>query len=288
MKYACIAAQHRDFDIALMCRCLGVSRAGFYAAQRRGPSRRAEADVRLTLAIRVAHRRSRRRYGAPKVHHELCAAGLRCGRKRVARLMRADGLRGCVRRTFHRTTRTDPQHPVRPNHLARQFAPTAHAGCNCAWVADITYLATSEGWLYLAVVLDLASRRVVGWAADRQMETALPLRALAMALRTRRPRPGLLHHSDRGAQYTSAAYQAQLAAVGAVSSMSGKGECWDNAVAESFFSTLKRELVHHERYASHAEARRSLFEYIEVFYNRRRRHSTLGYRSPADFEARFA
>lgn len=290
MKHACIAEHQRDFDVRLMCRLLGVAPSGFYAAQQRtargGRSARAQADQRLRLAIRTAHRTSRGRYGAPRVHAELRAQGLRCGRKRVARLMQADGLRGRGRRRVRLTTQSAHAHPVAANVLQRQFAPTVQPARNRAWAADITYLPTREGWLYLAVVLDLASRRVVGWCAAPQLDTTLPLRALEQALRQRGPAVGLVHHSDRGVQYASAAYQAVLAAHGAQCSMSRKGNCWDNAVVESFFATLKRELADEQGpgpWPSRAAAQRTLADYL-AWYNTQRRHATLGYRSPLAYE----
>jgi transposase InsO family protein len=290
VKYACIAEQQRDFDVRLMCRLLGVSRSGYYAAQDRAArgtvSARTRTDQRLRLAIRTVHRTSRGRYGAPRVHAELRDQGLRCGRKRVARLMRADALRGRSRRRGRVTTQSAHPHPVAANVLQRQFAPAAQPGRDRAWAADITYLPTRDGWLYLAVVLDLASRRVVGWCAAPQLDTTLPLRALESALVRRRPAGGLVHHSDRGVQYASAAYQAALARHGAQCSMSRKGDCWDNAVVESFFATLKTELAEEQGpgpWPSRAAAQRTLADYL-VWYNTERRHTTLGYRSPLAYE----
>jgi transposase InsO family protein len=270
-----------------MCRVLEVSPAGFYAAQqreRRPPSRRARADQRLKLEIRAIHAATRRRYGAPKVQHELRAQGIRCGRKRVARLMRADGLRAKRARAFRVTTQSGHREPVAANHLQRRFALAEHAARDRAWAADITYLPTRAGWLYLAVVLDLASRRVVGWCADARLDQTLTLRALGTALARRRPAPGLLHHSDRGVQYASGEYQALLAAHGVRCSMSRAGDCWDNAVLESFFATLKTELVADARWVTREAALRDLTEYVEVWYNHQRRHATLGYRTPAQYE----
>jgi transposase InsO family protein len=268
-----------------MCRVLGVSPAGFYAAQRRPPSPRARGDQRLRLAIRVAHRASRQRYGAPKVHRELRAQGIRGGQKRVARLMRADGLRGKRPRSFRVTTQSTHAHPVAPNTLQRRFAVPEQPGRDRTWVADITYLPTHEGWLYLAVVLDLASRLVVGWCLDTRLDQGLTLTALERALGRRQPLPGtLLHHSDRGVQYAATAYRALLARHGGTASMSRVGNCWDNAVVESFFATLKIELVHEAEWATRAEAHRAVGEYIDVGYNQQRRHASLGYRSPAQYE----
>lgn len=284
MKYACIARHRGEFPVRLMCRVLAVSPAGFYAAQRRGPSARARGDQRLRLAIRVVHAASDRRYGAPKVHQELRAQGIRCGRKRVARVMRADGLRAKRPRRWRRTTDSAHAEPVAPNRLARRFRVAEQAGRDRVWVADITYLPTRAGWLYLAVVLDLASRRVVGWWADAHLDQGLTLTALARALAHRRPGPGAVHHSDRGVQYAGQAYQALLARHGFTASMSRVGDCWDNAVVESFFATLKIELVLDADWATREQARDALGRYIEVWYNHQRRHASLDYRSPAHYE----
>ena len=286
MKYACIVQHQGEYSVRLMCRALQVSPAGFYAAQRRAPSARAQQDQRLRLAIRTAHAESRRRYGAPKIHAELRAQGLRCAKKRVARLMRLDGLRGRTRRRF-RVTTTQSAHslPVAANHLDRQFSIAVQRERDRVWAADITYLPTQEGWLYLAVVLDVASRRVIGWCADQQLDDSLTIRALTQALRLRLPRPGLVHHSDRGVQYASAAYQALLQQRGLTRSMSRKGNCWDNAVAESFFSILKNELRPDGGvWATRALAQAALASYIDRWYNYQRRHATLGYKSPYHYE----
>jgi len=271
-----------------MCALLHVSAAGFYAAQHRGPSARTRANQRLRLEIRAQYLASRRRYGAPMIHAELRAQGIRCGRHRVARLMRQDRLRGGGVRRFRVTTQSQHRHAVAPNRLARRFAPTAYAERDRAWVADITYLWTQEGWLYLAVVLDLASRRVIGWCADHRLDQSLTLRALQHALTLRRPGPGLLHHSDRGVQYASGAYQTLLTQHGITPSMSRVGDCWDNAVAESFFATLKRELVAMVRWPTRAAAHRDLVEYIDRWYNHQRRHSALGFRTPVQYERELA
>jgi transposase InsO family protein len=238
----------------------------------------------LLVRVRAAHRRSRRRYGAPRVHRELVTQGERVGKKRIARLMRAEGLVGRRARRFVRTTQARAGDAVAPNRLARQFAVAQVPGPDRVWVSDITYVPTREGWLFLAIVLDLASRRVVGWALDDTLAAQLALAALEMAWAQRRPAPGLLHHSDRGSQYTSADYQAKLTAHGIEASMSRKGDCWDNAVAESFFATLETELIDEADWATRAEARRAIAEFIEAWYNRERRHSSLGYRSPVEFE----
>ena len=285
MKYACIARHRGEFPLRLMCRVLGVSVSGFYAALQREASKRAQRDQVLRLLVRAAHRESRCRYGAPRVHRELVTQGERVGKKRVARLMREDGLVGRRPRRFVRTTQARAGDPVAPNRLDRRFGVDQVAGPNRVWVSDLTYVPTREGWLFLAIVLDLASRRVVGWAMRDTPQEELPLAALRMALADRRPRPGLLHHSDRGSQYTGGAYQALLAAHGLVASMSNKGDCWDNAVAESFFATLEVELILEADWPTRAAARQAIFEYIETWYNRERRHSSLGYLSPAEYEA---
>ncbi len=284
MRYACIARHRTAFPVRLMCRVLEVSPAGFYAAQHRPPSARSCANARLTVHIRAVHAQSRRRYGAPLIHAELQATGIPCGRHRVARLMQQDGLRAKRARKFVVTTQSGHAQPVAPNVLARQFTPAAWPDRDRGWVGDITYIPTREGWLYLAVLLDLASRRVVGWACGSTLAHELPLAALRMALGHRRPPPGAVVHSDRGAQYACAAYQALLAGHGLVASMSRAGDCWDNAVAESFFATLKGDLVVDADWPTRRDATVALCEYIDVWYNRQRRHSSLGYRSPVQYE----
>jgi putative transposase len=285
-RFRLIAAAAGRRPVALSCRVLGVSRAGYYAWRGRPPAARARADAALTAVIHRLHHESRGVYGSPRVHAELRAAGRRHGRKRVARLMRAAGLRGCPRpRRRPRTTVADPAAAPAPNLVQRHFTVLAP---DRLWLADITYVPTGEGWLYLAAVLDAFSRKVVGWAMADHLRTELVLDALTMALAARRPAAGLVHHSDRGCQYTALAFGRRLAEAGLVPSMSRTGDCWDNAVAESFFATLKRELVDRPDRApwlTRAAARQALFEYIEGFYNRRRRHSALGYRSPAAYEA---
>ena len=234
------------------------------------------------------HRKSRQTYGSPRVHEELKAEGIRCGRKRVARLMREEGLRAKKKRRYRRTTDSTHGHPIHPNHLKRNFSVAEVEDVDQVWVGDITYVPTREGWLYLAVVLDLKSRAVVGWAMKDTLETALASDALTMALGRRTPARGLLHHSDRGVQYASGDYQEILRTQGITCSMSRKGDCWDNAVAESFFATLEWELIQDADWHTHLEARRAIFDYIEVWYNRQRRHSSLGYLSPAEFEDQLA
>ena len=283
MRFAFVRDHRRRWPVEVLCDVLKVSRSGFYAWLRRPPSRSAERRLELTAVIRQVHEESRRIYGSPRVHQELTRRGVDCCENTAAGLMRDHGIRARTRRRFvPRTTDSRHARPIAENVLARDFTPDRR---DAAWAADITYIPTAEGWLYLAVVLDLFSRRIVGWSAADHLRAELCVSAMEMALGRRRPAGGLLHHSDRGVQYASEAFRAVLAGRGIEPSMSRRGDCWDNAVAESFFATLKKELTHHESYATREEARRSLFEYIEVFYNRARLHSTLGYMSPADYEA---
>ena len=284
MKYACIKAHRDGFDITLMCRVLQVSRSGFYAWENRPLSERARTDQRLRLQIRVSHNRSRGRYGSPRIHEDLKEQGERTSKKRVARLMREEGLCGKQRRKYRTTTNSRHAHPIAENVLDRQFGPAQVKGPDRVWVSDITYVPTREGWLYLAIVLDLAARVIVGWSMSESIDRSLVLNALRMALDSRRPGPGLLHHSDRGVQYACEDHRALLAAHGITASMSRKGNCWDNAVAESFFSTLERELIDDADWATREEAKRDIFEFIEIWYNRQRRHSTLGYLTPVSYE----
>lgn len=288
MKYACIRAHRRSFTITLMCRVLGVSRSGYHAAQSRGPGKRKIARERLRLHVRAAFAKCRKRYGSPRLHEELRAQGVRTGRRQVEAMMREEGLQAQPRRRFVTTTDSSHTRPVAENRLERKFGVEDAPAVDRVWVSDITYLPTREGWLYLAVVLDLKSRRVVGWSAKDTLETCLASEALSRALWSRRPAPGLLHHSDRGVQYTSAEYQELLAQHRAGTSMSRRGNCWDNAVAESFFATLKKELREIAHWDTHAQAKRDLFEFIEIWYNRQRRHSSLGYQSPAEYEDQLA
>jgi putative transposase len=286
-RFRLIDAERASYPTAVLCRVLGVSRAGYYAWARRGVSPRAQTDAALTERIRGVHARSRATYGAPRVQAELAANGERVGRKRVARLMRTADLRGCPRRrAVVRTTVVDASAAVAPNLIAREFHPPAP---DRLWVGDITYVPTQEGWRSGAVLLDACSRRVVGWAMAEHLRTELAEAALQMALTTRRPAGGeLVHHTDRGCQYTAERYQAVLAAQGVTCSMSRAGECLDNAMAESFFATLKGELIDRQAWPTRRAARQAIFEYLEVFYNRQRRHSALGYLSPAAFESRLA
>jgi putative transposase len=280
-RFRFIAAEKAPHPVARLGRVLRVSTSGFYARLGRPPSARARADSALTARVRTIHQESRGTYGAPRVHAELRGQGRAVSRKRVGRLMRTLGLVGCRPRPRRRTTVADPV--VRGSDLVRrQFRP---AGPDRLWLADITYVRTWEGWLYLAVILDACSRRIVGWALAEHLRTDLATAALRMALATRRPGPGLIHHSDRGCQYTAAAYADLLDTHGVAQSLGRPGSCWDNAVPESFFATLKVELVYRHIWPTKRGAGTAIFEFIEGFYNRRRRHSTLGYLSPVDFEA---
>jgi putative transposase len=285
VKYAFIAQQNKSkFPVRLMCQWLEVSPAGYYASLDRAPSKRARANARLKLEIRAVHSANRRRYGALKIHRELKDQGISCGHNRVARLMREDGLRSKRPKQFRVTTQSGHREPVAANLLERKFSVSSQCEPDRVWVADITYLPTLEGWLYLSVLLDLSSRRVIGWHAHCQLDHELALEALMMALSTRRPRNGkLLHHSDRGVQYACDRYQHALASRGIEASMSRKGDCWDNAVAESFFASLKTELVSDAKWQTRSEAMREVAEYID-WYNNKRRHQTLGYLPPARYE----
>ena len=282
MRYQAISENVARFPVSLMCRCLEVSKAGFYAWRERPESTRREANKRLLTFVTVTHAQSRGTYGSPRIHAALRAEGVEAGRHRIARLMRTHAIRAKTRRKFKATTQSDHHLPVAENILDRGFSVNQP---DTAWVGDITYVWTQEGWLYLAVLLDLFSRKVVGWALSDRIDRHLVVKALDQAIIARKPSPGLLVHSDRGSQYASHDYQKRLHDKGLVCSMSRKAECWDNAVAESFFGSLKQELTYHETYATREEARRAIFEYIEVFYNRQRLHSTLGYMSPMTFEA---
>ena len=263
-----------------MCRALQVSTSGYYDWRRRPPASN-EADEELLVEIKSIFAESKGRYGSPRIHRKLRQNGTRCGQKRVARLMRENSLRARRRRRYKATTDSRHTLPVAENVLDRQFEAEVP---NARWAADITYIWTRQGWLYLAVVIDLFSRRVVGWSMQETMERSLVIAALEMALRARDPSPGLLLHSDRGSQYASGDYQALLERAGCACSMSRRGNCWDNAPVESFFSTLKMELVHERDYETPQQARSEIFEFIEVWYNRQRLHSSLGYRSPVDYE----
>lgn len=281
MRYRFVQEHSPQFPLALLCRVLQVSSSGYYAWRKRPERVRQRANRALVVQIRAAHARSRRIYGRRRVQAQLEREGVLCSPNRVGRLMRAQGLSGRRRRAFRATTDSKHRLPVAPNLLARDFTASAP---NQVWVSDITYLACAEGWEYLATVMDLYSRRVVGWAMQSTLARSLTLSALEMAIAQRRPGPGLLHHSDRGSQYACEEYQAALQREGMIPSMSRKGDCWDNAPGESLFATLKGELVHHWGRPSRDDAHREVFDFIEVFYNRQRLHSSLGYLSPAAFE----
>ena len=288
MRFDFIRTHASEYPVMRMCQVLGVSKAGYYVWRKRAPSVRERSDLRLKLEIRTIHRASKRRYGSPRVHDELRDQGIRCGKNRVARLMREDGLRAKKTRRFRVTTNSNHVHAVAPNLLNRRFAVGEIEGVNQVWASDITYVPTRQGWLYLAVVLDLKSRAVVGWAMRDTLDTSLATDALMMALWRRRPGRGLIHHSDRGVQYASGEYQALLYEHRITCSMSRKGNAYDNAVAESFFATLEWELIEDSDWQTHAEAKRAIFDYLEVWYNRQRRHSSLGFMSPAAYEAQLA
>lgn len=283
MKFRFIQEHAGRFRINVMCAVLGVSRSGYYAWRKRGPSRRELANQALLKRIRALFLESRRTYGYRKVHAQV-AKKVHCSPNRVARLMRLAGLRSRRRRRYRLTTQSQHRRPVAPNILARHFSATVP---NQKWVSDITYIPTAEGWLYLAAILDLFSRKIVGWAMEPRLFDRLTIKALKMALARRRPPPGLLHHSDRGRQYASGDYLTLLDGAQAVLSMSRTGDTYDNAPMESFFATLKTELVHHRRYQTRREAKSDIFEFIEIFYNRQRVHSALKYQSPLEFESSF-
>jgi len=281
VKYAWIERHRGSYPLALMCALLVVSLSGFRAWLRGGsPDRKRLSDAQLVTLMRAVHAEVKCAYGSPRMLDELRGRGFRVGKARVERLMREHAIRARHKRRFRVTTDSKHNLPVAANLLARQFTPDAP---NRVWSADLTYLWTDEGWLYLAVVLDLFNREVVGWAIKERMSADIVTDALTMAWFRRRPQAGLMHHSDRGSQYASEAFQAKLRDYGMRSSMSRKGNCWDNAPTESFFNSLKNERVHGRRYCTRREAIADLFDYIEVFYNRTRRHSTLGSRSPIQF-----
>lgn len=281
MRFAFISQHESTWPVTLMCQVLEVSRSGYYAWKNRPNSKQAERRARMTKMIQIVHAESRQTYGSPRMHRRLLALGYRCCVNFVAKLMRIAEIAAKTRRKFKCTTDSRHTMPVAPNLLARDFSP---ARTNQAWVTDITYIPTREGWLYLCTVEDLYSRRIVGWSMSGRIDSRLVVRALEMAIAVRRPGPGLIVHSDRGSQYCSEHFQSLLSSHGLRSSMSRKGNCYDNAPMESFYRTLKVELVYWEDYQSRAEATASLREYIETFYNRRRLHSTLGYVSPVEYE----
>jgi len=264
-----------------MFNLMGVSKSGYHEWLHRGISSREKVNIELTQKIRLVHQESRQTYGGRRIYEELRAQGVDCSKNRVVRLKRKAGIVAKTRRRFKITTDSKHDLPIKNNILNREFNVSAP---NTRWAVDITYIPTGEGWLYLAVVIDLFSRKVIGWAMDGNMKTGLVKSALLMALRGREIPKGMVHHSDRGSQYASCEYQSLLSSYLIISSMSRKGNCWDNAVVESFFHTLKTELIYHCKYKTREEATQSIFEYIEVFYNRKRRHSTLGYQTPEGYE----
>jgi len=281
MKYAFMNEWQKRFPLRWMAKILGVSTSGFAAWKKRLDSPREAEQNRLLRAIEDIHRASRKTYGSPRIWDQLKGLGFSVGKSRVERLMRENGIRAKMKKKFRVTTDSKHDHPVAENTLNRDFTPTR---ANQTWAGDITYVWTEEGWLYLAVIVDLFSRQIVGWAMNERITQDLTLSALRMALDRRQPGAGLIHHSDRGSQYAASAYRKVLSAHGIICSMSRRGNCWDNAVVESFFHTLKTELLYHERLLTRAQARRLIFEWIEVFYNRIRLHSTLGYKSPVQYE----
>jgi putative transposase len=281
MKYKFIEEHKQEYPIVVMCGVLEVSESGLYAWRKRPTCRHQREDARIAQEVRQVFEKHQGRYGSPRIHRDLHEEGISCSRKRVARLMREEELSALRKRRRVVTTKSDKIHPVAPNLLNREFAAKRP---NTKWVTDITYISTAQGWLYLAVILDLYSRMVVGWSMSGNCDGELVERALDQAVARRRPSSGLLHHSDRGSQYTARAYQVHLEQNGMLASMSRKGNCWDNAVMESFFGSLKDECVRNTIYASRDEARLAIFTYLEVYYNRIRRHSTLGYVSPLIYE----
>ncbi|WP_244562063.1 IS3 family transposase [Bradyrhizobium lablabi] len=286
MRFRFIEDRRADYPVTILCDVLGVSPAGYYAWRSRPESRRSAANRHLIDDIRRVHRDTCGRYGSPRIHVELKAQGRGASRGRIERLMRHHGIRAIMaRRSRVRTTDSRHDLPIAPNLLDRNFTAAAP---NRIWLADITYVETDQGWLYLATILDLYSRRIVGWAMENHLRADLPLVALKMAISAQRPGAGLIHHSDRGVQYASADYRKVMQSAGFRASMSRKGDCYDNAPMESFFHTLKTELVHHRQYATRAEAKRDIFAYIEGFYNRTRRHSAIGYISPIEMELKAA
>ena len=286
MRFRFIEDHRADYPVRIMCGALEVSPAGYYAWRSRPESRRSAANRDLLDHITRVHRDTRGRYGSPRIHVELKAQGRGVSRGRIERLMRHHGVRAIMARP-RRVRTTDSRHdfPIAPNLLDRNFTAAAP---NRIWLADVTYIETDQGWLYLAAVMDLYSRRIVGWAMEDHLRAELPLAALRMAISAQRPGAGLIHHSDRGVQYASADYRKVMQSAGFQASMSRKADCYDNAPMESFFHTLKTELVHHRQYATRAEATRDIFAYIEGFYNRARRHSAIGYISPIEMELKAA
>lgn len=281
MRFQFMKDHHKEFCVEKMAKVFQVSRAGYYKFLRRNPSKRKLENKRLTKEIRKIYEESRKTYGSPRIHGELKKAGESCSKKRVARLMKQEQIQPKMRKHWKKTTKTDPKREAAPNHLNQDFSVET---ANVAWVADITYVGTQEGWLYVAVILDLFSRKVVGLSMGESLETKLIIRALKQAISHREIKGGLIHHSDRGCQYTSQEFEKLIQEHNIKLSMSAKGYCYDNAVAESFFHTLKTEHTNHCNFKTREEGIISIFEYIEVFYNRRRSHSYLGYSSPEEYE----
>jgi putative transposase len=281
MKYRFIDQYSSAYGVERMCRVLGVSRSGYYGWRKKPESKRYKENEKLLMYIKESYRNSNRTYGSPRILQDLRAEGFMCGKNRIARLMRDNSIVAKTKRKYKATTNSKHNLPVAPNLLNQEFSAS---GPNKVWVSDITYIPTLEGWLYLAVIIDVFSRQVVGWAMSKRQTTALVTKALYQAIGRRRPPLDCIYHSDRGVQYASKDFRDVLKQYGFIQSMSRKGNCYDNAVAESFFHTLKTEHVYWHRYTTRAEGRQSIFEYIEMFYNRQRRHSALGYRSPISFE----
>jgi putative transposase len=284
VKFAFIDAEKAQWPIGVQCDLFGVSRSGYYAWKRRPEAPRAAEDAELVIEIKAAYKTGRGGYGSPRVHRELRAKGRRVSRKRVERLMRKEGIVARKKRRFRKTTDSNHPDPIAPNVLNRNFDSKLP---NAAWVTDVTYVWTDEGWLYLAAILDLFSRRVVGWSTSSNNDRGLALSALDQAITARTPTVGFIHHSDRGSVYASGDYSDALTKLGAVKSMSRKGDCWDNAVAESFFATIKGEMIDHQDYPTRGTANAAIADYIDGFYNPRRRHSSIGYMSPIEFELKF-
>lgn len=285
MKYAFIDAHRREFSVELMCRVIGVSKSGYFSWSKRDASPREVRKTELVVKIERIHQGSRNTYGSPRVYQTLKGMGEKCSKSMVERLMRESGIRSKMRRKFKATTNSNHGLPVAPNLVKRDFTAKAP---NRLWVTDITYLWTDEGWLYLAAIIDVFTRKVVGWAMKDRLTLPLALEALDMAVTRQRPGPGLVHHSDRGCQYAARDYRGALERLRMICSMSRRGQCWDNALMESFFHTLKTEHVYHERFTTRQQAKSSVFEWIEVFYNRQRIHSAIGFVSPECYERRAA
>ena len=284
MKFAFIDEESARWPVAVLCETLDVSRSGYYAWVARPEAPRVAADAAIVAEIKVAYADGRCAYGSPRVVQVLRKNGRTIGENRVARLMRGTGIVGRKKKRFKKTTDSNHPDPIAPNVLARNFTVELP---NTAWVTDVTYVSTRQGWVYLAVILDLFSRRVVGWAASANNDRALALQALDRAINERQPGVGLVHHSDRGSVYASCDYRDALDALGATKSMSRKGDCWDNSVAESFFATIKGEMIDHDDYQTRAEAIAAIADYIDGFYNVTRLHSAIGYLSPIEFELKF-